>query len=92
MIGYARDGGLYVPESIPKISKDEIEEWSALSYPELVKKIMPLFISSDEIPVSDLHRLIDRSFKKFPGKLFNSSASTKGGSESQHKDWFYFRS
>ena len=61
------DGGLYFPESIPQISQDEMDRWSTLSYPELLKQIMPLFISPEEIPVVDLHGLVDRSFKKFSG-------------------------
>ena len=65
--GYALDGGLYFPEKIPKISQDEMDHWSSLSYPDLLKKIMPLFISPDEVPVADLHGLIDNSFKKFSG-------------------------
>ena len=64
------DGGLYFPESIPQISQDEMDRWSTLSYPELLKQIMPLFISPEEIPVTDLHGLIDRSFKKFTGMSF----------------------
>ena len=36
-----------------------------LTYPELVKQIMPLFIDESEIPLKELHLLIDRAFKKF---------------------------
>ena len=64
-LGYAQDGGLYFPESIPKLDKIEIEKMANLTYPELVKRIMPLFIDESEIPLKDLHLLIDRAFKKF---------------------------
>ena len=57
-LGYAQDGGLYFPESIPKLDKIEIEKMANLTYPELVKQIMPLFIDESEIPVKDLHLLI----------------------------------
>jgi len=63
--GYASDGGLYFPEKIPLLSKDEIEQLSGLSYPDMVKKIMPLFISEEEIPQKDLDKIIDNAFKKF---------------------------
>ena len=66
-LGYARDGGLYFPETIPSLTKDEIEEWSVLSYTELVKKVMPLFISAEEIPQPDLNQIIDKAFEKFSG-------------------------
>ena len=64
-LGYAQDGGLYFPESIPKLDKIEIEKMADLTYPELVKQIMPLFIDESEIPLKELHLLIDRAFKKF---------------------------
>ena len=67
-LGYAQDGGLYFPESIPKLEKTEIEKMATMTYPELVKRIMPLFIDESEIPVNDLHLLIDRAFKKFTSK------------------------
>ena len=41
---------------------------SNLTYPELVKQIMPLFIPREEIPVEHLHQLIDKAFKKFSRK------------------------
>ena len=69
--GYAQDGGLYFPEKIPLLSKDEIEQLAGLSYPDMVKKIMPLFISEDEIPQKDLDVIVDNAFKKFSGKYNN---------------------
>ena len=69
-LGYARDGGLYFPEEIPSLSKDEIEKLSELSYPELVKKIIPLFISEDELPQSALNQIIDKAFMKFSGRFW----------------------
>ena len=68
-IGYARDGGLYFPESIPTITRDDMEKWSKLSYPELVRKILPLFISEDEMPRADLNEIVDSAFKKFSGQF-----------------------
>lgn len=29
--GFAADGGLYVPEELPKISKETLEQWSLLT-------------------------------------------------------------
>jgi threonine synthase len=42
--GLASDGGLYVPETIPTLSKAEIEALRGLSYPELAAKIMLPFV------------------------------------------------
>lgn len=43
--GLAEDGGLFVPTSIPSLSKDEILSFISLSYPELAAKILSKFLS-----------------------------------------------
>jgi len=63
--GYAKDGGLYFPEVIPKLTAEELEGWSHCTYPEIVKKVMSLFIGQDEIPANDLSLLINKAFKSF---------------------------
>ena len=63
--GYAKDGGLYFPESIPKLSSDQLEEWSRLTYPQIVKRVMEVFIGEEDIPREDLHRLVEEAFKSF---------------------------
>ncbi|MFT7558925.1 MAG: threonine synthase [Flavobacteriales bacterium] len=64
LTGLADDGGLYVPETIPEFSKDEIASWASLDYRELALKIMTPFVG-DEIPEADLKDLIDRSYADF---------------------------
>ena len=64
LTGLASDGGLYVPESIPSFSKQEIASWSGLSYRELALKIISPFVDG-EIPENDLKDLIDRSYDSF---------------------------
>ena len=44
---YAPDGGLFVPEYIPQISRSELSSWSKLSYPELCNKIVSLYVNDD---------------------------------------------
>ncbi|XP_070539628.1 threonine synthase-like 2 [Ptychodera flava] len=63
--GFVKDGGLLMPESVPVVSQDTLKEWKDLSYPELCKRIVPLFISEQEIPRNDLNALLDRAFSKF---------------------------
>ena len=53
LAGYAPDGGLYVPESLPEINVSELNQWRDLSYKKLAFNILSLFIdrniiSSDE--------------------------------------------
>lgn len=52
--GYAADGGLILPETIPKIDAKELTSWAKLSYVELAKKIVSLYADEDEIPSTDL--------------------------------------
>jgi hypothetical protein len=65
MEGLARDGGLYVPTTVPSLSADQIQSWQALSYPELALEVMSKFISRDEIPRAVLGSLIRRSYATF---------------------------
>ncbi len=53
--GFTSDGGILLPESIPQIDEETLGKWADLSYPQLVKQIVPLFISEDEIPRQDLN-------------------------------------
>ncbi len=58
--GLASDGGLAIPESYPKISKSELEEWRNLNYSDLAFKILSKF--ADDIPGTDLRGIIDRTY------------------------------
>ncbi|WNO10128.1 threonine synthase [Teredinibacter sp. KSP-S5-2] len=64
LTGLASDGGLYVPETLPKFSKEEIASWAGLEYRELALKIMTPFVAN-EIPEADLKNLIDKSYDSF---------------------------
>ncbi len=43
--GLAGDGGLFVPEEIPKVSTDFVEGLSTLSYEERAEKVLGLFLT-----------------------------------------------
>ena len=43
--GLAEDGGLYMPNSIPKLTADEIEELAKCSYPERAAGILSKFLT-----------------------------------------------
>ncbi|CAM5141992.1 unnamed protein product [Natator depressus] len=63
--GYAPDGGLFMPQEIPTLDYNTLRTWSAFSYPELVKELSSLFISSELIPRKELNDLIDSAFRRF---------------------------
>ena len=43
--GLASDGGLFVPESVPSISHDDIKKLCPLSYPERAAYILSLYLT-----------------------------------------------
>ena len=53
--GFAPDGGLFVPESLPRFTRDEIRSWVGLSYPQLVEKLMRFFIAPEELSSQEIH-------------------------------------
>ena len=66
MRGLAPDGGLYIPERIPKATS--WESWKDLSFNELAFEVMSMYISPSEIPADDLKDLIARSYSTFRAK------------------------
>ncbi|XP_063781166.1 threonine synthase-like 2 isoform X2 [Pseudophryne corroboree] len=63
--GYAPDGGMFMPEHVPKLDRDTLQLWSSHSYRDLVKEVCSLFISPEAIPRNDLNDLIDKAFLRF---------------------------
>ena len=64
LTGLAPDGGLYVPQELPKFSQEEIASWAGLSYQDLALKIITPFVDG-AIPHADLKKLIDKSYSTF---------------------------
>ncbi|HRF07636.1 MAG TPA: threonine synthase [Xanthobacteraceae bacterium] len=65
--GLARDGGLYVPESWPQLSQNEIAELRGKSYAEVALRVIAPFVG-DDIPVRDLKRMIEEAYATFTHK------------------------
>lgn len=64
LTGLAPDGGLYVPDELPQFTREEIQSWAGLSYPELVMKIIPAFVA-DSVPEQDLREIVQASYADF---------------------------
>lgn len=58
--GLAPNGGLAVPEQLPRLTVDDIERLRPLSYPELATEIIGLFAT--DIPREDLARLTEAAY------------------------------
>jgi len=64
LAGLASDGGLYVPETLPSFSQEEIASWAGLPYNELAFKIIKPFVS-DCVPDADLKQMLDETYAGF---------------------------
>lgn len=64
LAGLASDGGLYVPETLPKFSQEEIASWVGLSYADLAFKVIRPFIG-DSIADADFKRMVDETYAVF---------------------------
>ena len=69
--GLAPDGGLYLPESYPKVTADQLTHWRGLSYADLAFEILSLYI--DDIPPADLKAL---AHKTYTAEVFGAAAIT----------------
>ena len=64
LTGLARDGGLYVPETIPTLSKDEIAALHGASYEQTAYTVMRPFIG-DTFSDAEFRAIIDRAYAGF---------------------------
>ena len=58
--GLAPDGGLYLPETYPQVTRAELDQWRGLSYAELAFAVLSKFI--DDIPPADLKAIVDKTY------------------------------
>ena len=71
--GLAADGGLFMPERYPQISRAELDRWRGLSYADLAFEVLSRF--AYDIPAADLRDIVRRTYT--PEIFCNSS----GGSQ-----------
>lgn len=64
LAGLATDGGLYVPETYPQFSAEEIASWSGLSYVDIAIKVISPFVDGD-IPQAELEEIIKDTYATF---------------------------
>jgi len=68
--GLASDGGLYMPETYPRISAEELETMRTMNYPELAFTILSKFVhpdqggGADDIAPEDLRRILNETYTK----------------------------
>jgi threonine synthase len=62
--GLGSDGGLYIPEFLPKFSKSELTNLAKMNYQELFFEVTKAFIG-DEISEEDYQKIIAKSYQNF---------------------------
>ncbi|MCE2926629.1 MAG: threonine synthase [Rickettsiales bacterium] len=64
LAGLASDGGLYVPDQIPQLTRDELLRFKPLSYADLACEIIPRF-ADDSVDAAALKSIIHESYREF---------------------------
>ena len=58
--GLAPDGGLYLPERYPQVTRAELDAWRKLSYADLAFAVLSKFIT--DIPAADLKAIVSKTY------------------------------
>ncbi len=64
LTGMASDGGLYVPETIPELSHDDLAAMAGLSYAEIAFRVMKPYVGG-EIDDATFRRLVEEAYATF---------------------------
>jgi threonine synthase len=64
LTGLARDGGLYVPETIPTLSREDLTEMAMMSYEDVAFKVMRPFVG-DTFTDDEFKQLITKAYAGF---------------------------
>lgn len=63
--GLSENGGLFVPETFPKVTKEELEEMLSMSYPERAAKVLIKYL--DDYDEKELLAACEAAYSKFEG-------------------------
>ena len=64
--GLAKNGGLYVPETFPAVSREEIENMLEMSYPERAAFVLGKYLA-DELGADFLREICEKAYSSFEG-------------------------
>ena len=64
LTGMASDGGLYVPETLPEFSREELAEMAGLSYAEIAFRVMKPFVNG-EIDDATFRSIVTEAYATF---------------------------
>ncbi|CAL8280579.1 unnamed protein product [Gadus morhua 'NCC'] len=63
--GFAPDGGMFMPESLPVLSPDTLRSWAALHFSQLVVEVASLFIPTQLMPRDHLEAMVMEALSSF---------------------------
>ncbi len=63
--GLSKDGGLFVPETFPKLSAKDFEELTSMSYPERAAKVLSLYL--EDYTYEELLDYATKAYSRFYG-------------------------
>jgi len=64
LTGLASDGGLYVPENLPRFTLEQIQSWVGLSYAELAFEVMRPFVTGS-LQDDEFKAIIEQTYANF---------------------------
>lgn len=79
MAGLGSDGGLYVPEYYPQLSRSDIKSAATMPYTHTAFKVMYPYVR-ECIPESDFADMIEKAYKTFHHKAITPLTQMKQGS------------
>ncbi|TAG77109.1 MAG: threonine synthase [Betaproteobacteria bacterium] len=71
--GLAEDGGLMLPETLPKITEAELTAWRTLPYHALAFNVIAKFVDNTDLPHADLAVMTKAAYTK---EVFNTDEIT----------------
>lgn len=87
--GFAVDGGLYVPTSLPRISLEQLKDWKHLGYVDLAYEILSLFIEPSVISEVELKKLLQNAYAPFEKPSIIPMHQLKSRRETYVMELFY---
>lgn len=64
--GLAKNGGLFVPETFPKVSREEINAMSEMDYPQRAAFVLGKYLA-DDLGAEFLNEICKKAYSKFEG-------------------------
>jgi len=64
LTGLASDGGLYVPENLPRFTLEQMQSWAGLSYAELAFEVMRPFVTGS-LQDNEFKAIIEQTYANF---------------------------